>query len=160
MPDERNYHIFYRLLAGLSDKEKHKLHLTEAKDYHYLSQGNCFVCEGMDDAHEFLNIRRAMKVPKYWAGCPLSECMINKNYIFLIDRLHSQLNLLAKRLKVNLFRDFTTFSIKAMKLFFHFWTSFWVTDYEEQWTYSVRHRHLFGRFWCFLKKNTGQYSRF
>lgn len=62
MPDERNYHIFYRLLAGLSDKEKHKLHLTEAKDYHYLSQGNCFVCEGMDDAHEFLNIRRAMKV--------------------------------------------------------------------------------------------------
>lgn len=81
-------------------------------------------------------------------------------FIFLIDRLHSQLNLLTKRLKVNLFRDFTTFSIKAMKLFFHFWTSFWVTDYEEQWTYSVRHRHLFGRFWCFLKKNTGQYSRF
>lgn len=65
MPDERNYHIFYRLLAGLSDKKKRKLHLTEAKDYHYLSQGNCFVCEGMDDAHEFLNIRRAMKVPKY-----------------------------------------------------------------------------------------------
>ena len=43
--------------------------------------------------------------------------MINKYYIFLIDRLHSQLNLLTKRLKVNLFRDFTTFSIKAMKLF-------------------------------------------
>jgi len=62
MPEERNYHIFYRLLAGLTDKEKSSLHLTVAKDYHYLSQGNCFVCEGMDDGEAFANIRRAMKV--------------------------------------------------------------------------------------------------
>ena len=62
MPDERNYHIFYRLLSGLNHKEKKKLHLTAANDYHYLSQGNCFVCEGMDDAQEFANILRAMKV--------------------------------------------------------------------------------------------------
>ncbi|KAJ7381114.1 hypothetical protein OS493_004712 [Desmophyllum pertusum] len=62
MPEERNYHIFYRLLAGLTVNEKKSLHLTVAKDYHYLSQGNCFVCEGMDDKQEFANIRRAMKV--------------------------------------------------------------------------------------------------
>ena len=62
MPEERNYHIFYRLLAGLTDKDKSSLHLTVAKDYHYLSQGNCFVCEGMDDKEAFANIRRAMKV--------------------------------------------------------------------------------------------------
>ena len=62
MPEERNYHIFYRLLAGLTDKDKSSLHLTEAKDYHYLSQGNCYVCEGMDDKEAFTNIRRAMKV--------------------------------------------------------------------------------------------------
>lgn len=67
MPEERNYHIFYRLLAGLSDKDKSSLHLTEAKDYHYLSQGNCYVCEGMDDKEAFANIRRAMKV-KYYVG--------------------------------------------------------------------------------------------
>ncbi|XP_020612489.1 unconventional myosin-VIIa-like [Orbicella faveolata] len=62
MPEERNYHIFYRLLAGLTDKDKSSLHLTEAKDYHYLSQGNCYVCEGMDDKEAFANILRAMKV--------------------------------------------------------------------------------------------------
>lgn len=62
MPDERNYHIFYRLLAGLDKEEKNSLHLTVAEDYHYLSQGNCFTCDGMDDEKEFANIRRAMKV--------------------------------------------------------------------------------------------------
>ncbi|KAM7449922.1 hypothetical protein ABFA07_002294 [Porites harrisoni] len=62
MPDERNYHIFYRLLAGLDKEEKNSLHLTVAEDYHYLSQGNCFTCDGIDDEKEFANIRRAMKV--------------------------------------------------------------------------------------------------
>ena len=69
MPDERNYHIFYRLLAGLDKEEKNSLHLTVAEDYHYLSQGNCFTCDGMDDEKEFANIRRAMKVitsEYYW----------------------------------------------------------------------------------------------
>lgn len=69
MPDERNYHIFYRLLAGLDKEEKNSLHLTVAEDYHYLSQGNCFTCDGMDDEKEFANIRRAMKViisENYW----------------------------------------------------------------------------------------------
>lgn len=62
MPEERNYHIFYRLLAGLTADEKARLHLTVAKDYHYLSQGNCLACEGMDDKQQFADIRRAMKV--------------------------------------------------------------------------------------------------
>ena len=69
MPDERNYHIFYRLLAGLDKEEKNSLHLTVAEDYHYLSQGKCFTCDGMDDEKEFANIRRAMKVitsEYYW----------------------------------------------------------------------------------------------
>ena len=64
MPEERNYHVFYRLLAGLDKEEKSRLHLTMAEDYHYLSQGNCFTCDGMDDEQEFANIRRAMKVIK------------------------------------------------------------------------------------------------
>ena len=62
MPEERNYHIFYRLLCGLTKEEKASLHLTVANDYHYLSQGNCFTCEGMDDAQEFANFQTAMKV--------------------------------------------------------------------------------------------------
>ena len=62
MKDERNYHIFYRMLIGMSKLEKEKLHLTRAEDYNYLTQGGCLTCEGMDDAEEYANIRGAMKV--------------------------------------------------------------------------------------------------
>lgn len=48
--DERNYHIFYAMLAGLTREEKKKLELEDASKYNYLSQGGCLVCEGRDDA--------------------------------------------------------------------------------------------------------------
>lgn len=60
--DERNYHIFYCMLAGLSKEEKQKLELTEATQYHYLTQGGSVVCETRNDAADFVDIRSAMKV--------------------------------------------------------------------------------------------------
>lgn len=62
LPDERNYHIFYCLLVGLGASEKENLELTEAKDYYYLTQGNCLECEGRSDKRDFAEIRGAMKV--------------------------------------------------------------------------------------------------
>lgn len=61
-PNERNYHIFYCLLAGLSTEEKRKLDLGQASDYKYLTGGGCITCEGRDDIAEFADIRSAMKV--------------------------------------------------------------------------------------------------
>ncbi|KOB75157.1 Myosin-VIIa [Operophtera brumata] len=61
-PDERNYHVFYCLLAGLTKDEKKKLELGDASEYRYLSAGGQFSCEGRDDAAEFADIRSAMKV--------------------------------------------------------------------------------------------------
>ncbi|KAJ0182072.1 hypothetical protein K1T71_002794 [Dendrolimus kikuchii] len=61
-PEERNYHVFYCLLAGLSKEEKKKLELGEPSEYRYLSAGGSFTCEGRDDAAEFADIRSAMKV--------------------------------------------------------------------------------------------------
>ena len=61
-PEERNYHIFYCLLAGLSGEDKRKLELGTANDYKYLTGGGCVKCDGRDDATEFADIRSAMKV--------------------------------------------------------------------------------------------------
>ena len=36
--DERNYHVFYELLAGLDQEEKLKYGLLEANKYFYLNQ--------------------------------------------------------------------------------------------------------------------------
>ncbi|KFM60335.1 Myosin-VIIa, partial [Stegodyphus mimosarum] len=60
--DERNYHIFYCMLAGLSREEKQKLDISDASKYQYLTQGGCITCEGRDDTAEFSDIRSAMKV--------------------------------------------------------------------------------------------------
>ena len=60
--DERNYHIFYCMLAGLSNEHKSKLDLKDATHYRYLVGGGSVICEGRDDAAEFADIRSAMKV--------------------------------------------------------------------------------------------------
>ncbi|XP_078023027.1 myosin VIIAa isoform X2 [Epinephelus lanceolatus] len=60
--DERNYHIFYCMLKGMTAEEKKKLGLSKATDYTYLTIGKCTVCDGRDDMKEYSNIRSAMKV--------------------------------------------------------------------------------------------------
>ncbi|KAM6932582.1 myosin VIIAa isoform 2-T2 [Lycodopsis pacificus] len=60
--DERNYHVFYCMLKGMTAEEKRKLGLSKATDYTYLTMGKCIVCDGRDDMKEYSNIRSAMKV--------------------------------------------------------------------------------------------------
>uniref|UniRef100_A0A672LFC6 Myosin VIIA n=1 Tax=Sinocyclocheilus grahami TaxID=75366 RepID=A0A672LFC6_SINGR len=60
--DERNYHVFYCMLAGMSPDQKTKLGLGLATDYNYLTMGNCTVCEGRNDMKEYSSILSAMKV--------------------------------------------------------------------------------------------------
>uniref|UniRef100_A0A1Q3FYL2 Putative myosin class v heavy chain n=1 Tax=Culex tarsalis TaxID=7177 RepID=A0A1Q3FYL2_CULTA len=59
---ERNYHIFYSMLAGLSKEEKKMLELEDASKYQYLIRGQTLNCNGRNDASEFANVRSAMKV--------------------------------------------------------------------------------------------------
>ncbi|XP_072916951.1 unconventional myosin-XV [Hemitrygon akajei] len=60
--NERNYHIFYEMLAGLSSQQKQKFYLQEAETYYYLNQGgNCEIW-GKDDREDFLRLLSSMEV--------------------------------------------------------------------------------------------------
>ncbi|QLL34074.1 hypothetical protein HG536_0F03990 [Torulaspora globosa] len=50
---ERNYHIFYQLLAGLPPDQKKELHLMEPSDYLYMNQGGVTEIEGVNDEDEY-----------------------------------------------------------------------------------------------------------
>ncbi|XP_029309255.1 LOW QUALITY PROTEIN: unconventional myosin-VIIb-like [Cottoperca gobio] len=60
--EERNYHVFYCMLAGATAEEKKALNLGDAMEYKFLSKGGCFSCEGRDDAKDYTRIRSAMKI--------------------------------------------------------------------------------------------------
>ncbi|KAI9772969.1 MAG: Myosin type-2 heavy chain 1 [Geoglossum simile] len=50
---ERNYHIFYQLVAGASDSERKELDLWPIEHFDYLNQGGSPVIDGVDDKAEF-----------------------------------------------------------------------------------------------------------
>ncbi|XP_008275923.1 unconventional myosin-VIIa-like [Stegastes partitus] len=60
--DERNYHIFYCLLAGITAEEKETLSLGTAEEYNFLTKGDCIVCTGRDDDKDYDRIQSALKV--------------------------------------------------------------------------------------------------
>jgi len=57
---ERNYHIFYQLIAGASDEEKRELGLLPVEQYDYLNQGGDPIISHVDDAAEFKLTREAL----------------------------------------------------------------------------------------------------
>nr|XP_033478894.1 unconventional myosin-XV [Epinephelus lanceolatus] len=59
---ERNYHIFYEMLAGLPPNEKSSLYLQEAETYYYLNQGGDCTIEGKDDGEDFRRLLNAMDI--------------------------------------------------------------------------------------------------
>jgi len=58
---ERNYHVFYQMLAGLSMEERALVCLdAPVESYALLNQSGCIVIDGVDDAHEFEKTKGAM----------------------------------------------------------------------------------------------------
>ncbi|XP_022528077.2 unconventional myosin-IXAb isoform X4 [Astyanax mexicanus] len=77
--NERNYHVFYYLLAGASEEERKAFHLLRPEEYHYLNQMtkkahrlhwenyceselDCFSVEGEDLKHDFERLQLAMEM--------------------------------------------------------------------------------------------------
>ncbi|CAH1276800.1 unnamed protein product [Diabrotica balteata] len=59
---ERNYHIFYSMLAGMTKEKKKRLELGNPESYEYLRLGKTFTCEGRNEEKEWSDITAAFKV--------------------------------------------------------------------------------------------------
>ncbi|XP_061534898.1 unconventional myosin-XV [Phycodurus eques] len=62
---ERNYHIFYEMLAGLPPREKRSLYLQDPETYYYLNQGGDCKIVGKDDAEDFCRLLSAMDLLRF-----------------------------------------------------------------------------------------------
>ncbi|XP_053214006.1 unconventional myosin-IXb-like [Panonychus citri] len=60
--NERNYHVFYYLLAGADSADKEAFYLTKASDYFYLNQSKCYTLEGVDEAYEFSRLKQSLEM--------------------------------------------------------------------------------------------------
>ncbi|XP_060131267.1 unconventional myosin-IXb isoform X7 [Zootoca vivipara] len=60
--NERNYHVFYYLLLGVSEEERQEFHLKQPEDYFYLNQHNLKIEDGEDLKHDFERLKQAMEM--------------------------------------------------------------------------------------------------
>ncbi|XP_076288846.1 unconventional myosin-IXa isoform X1 [Lasioglossum baleicum] len=60
--NERNYHVFYYLLAGANEQEKQLLHLENSDRYNYLNKSGCYGLENIDERHEFSRLKQSMEM--------------------------------------------------------------------------------------------------
>ncbi|KAL8451004.1 hypothetical protein Emed_002214 [Eimeria media] len=59
---ERNYHIFYQMIKGLSAEEKMQCGLKAAEEYEFLNKSGCYEVETVDDLKEFADVRKQLNL--------------------------------------------------------------------------------------------------
>ncbi|NWS56186.1 MYO15 protein, partial [Chunga burmeisteri] len=74
---ERNYHVFYELLAGLPVEQKEEMYLQEAESYFYLNQGRACDVLGKEDSQDFLVLVQALE------GISLSDDQLTSTWAVL-----------------------------------------------------------------------------
>ncbi|XP_066511803.1 unconventional myosin-X-like [Hoplias malabaricus] len=64
-PGERNYHIFYALLAGTNSEQRESFSLLPAKSFYYLSQSGCVKDDTIDDKCTFQEVLNALRTMQF-----------------------------------------------------------------------------------------------
>ncbi|KAJ3092077.1 hypothetical protein HK102_010987 [Quaeritorhiza haematococci] len=59
--DERNFHVFYQLVAGATSEEKTDFHLMDARNFAYLNHGKGSKVDGLNDAQNFQQLREILR---------------------------------------------------------------------------------------------------
>lgn len=57
---ERNYHIFYQLVAGATESERQEMDIFSIENFDYLNQGGAPVIDGVDDKAEFEATKKSL----------------------------------------------------------------------------------------------------
>ncbi|MBN3321825.1 MYO10 protein, partial [Atractosteus spatula] len=66
-PGERNYHIFYALLAGTNAEQREAFYLSQPDSYYYLKQSGCIEDKTINDKNTFHEVLNAMKTMQFSA---------------------------------------------------------------------------------------------
>ena len=59
---ERNYHIFYMLIAGADENTQSEFALDDPVFFHYLNQSGCEAIEGVDDGKDYEEVNHALNI--------------------------------------------------------------------------------------------------
>uniref|UniRef100_A0A669CQW5 Myosin X n=1 Tax=Oreochromis niloticus TaxID=8128 RepID=A0A669CQW5_ORENI len=82
-PGERNYHIFYAILAGTNNQHREAFGLTHPDSYHYLRQSSCQDDKTINDKDTFQDVLNAMRTMQF------TEENINEILRLLAGILHT-----------------------------------------------------------------------
>nr|XP_012779650.1 unconventional myosin-X isoform X2 [Maylandia zebra] len=82
-PGERNYHIFYAILAGTNNQQREAFGLTHPDSYHYLRQSSCQDDKTINDKGTFQDVLNAMRTMQF------TEENINEILRLLAGILHT-----------------------------------------------------------------------
>uniref|UniRef100_A0A8C7PEF0 Myosin X n=1 Tax=Oncorhynchus mykiss TaxID=8022 RepID=A0A8C7PEF0_ONCMY len=64
-PGERNYHIFYALLAGTNAEQREAFSFSPPENYYYLKQSGCVADKTINDKDTFQDVLNAMRTMQF-----------------------------------------------------------------------------------------------
>ena len=70
---ERNFHAFYQICNGMSDRQREQFCVYSPDYYTYLSKSGCFTVDGIDDVKDFHEMHAAMREVGF-SDAEINEC--------------------------------------------------------------------------------------
>ncbi|CAL9696916.1 unnamed protein product [Knipowitschia caucasica] len=117
--EERNYHIFYQLCASSHLPEYKNFKLGDADDFHYTNQGQNPVIEGVNDAKEMINTRKAflllgIDVPHQMAIYQILAALLHLSNVEIKEESRDRSSVVSNNGHLNVFSELLGVSCEEM----------------------------------------------